>query len=221
MRVLFTGASGTVGQRLLPAAHALDAEVLTLGRRRPRGLGGRDRHVEVDLSDPAAVRAVRQRIAADRQRPIDAAVLAAGVDSLQGVADFDTAVAARVMQVTCFAHLEVLQGITAARSPTSCAVRVVAVSTDVVGLPTPRSVAYGAAKAALEEALWQATAEVPLRVLLVRLPHLGVPMREVAETGRRAVGGVPAPHPCLGEAAARVAAFLRPVPPWPGWEVWP
>lgn len=55
--VLIAGASGVVGQAAVRAFAAAGDEVVALSRRAPDGVGGRVRHLGIDLMDPAACRA--------------------------------------------------------------------------------------------------------------------------------------------------------------------
>jgi short-subunit dehydrogenase len=185
--VLLTGASGTVGSHLAIAIRRAEHSLVTVGRQPPTAVQQLE-HLRVDLAEAADIERARQRLAS-RSAMIDAAVLAAGVDSHQGIRDLDPAAFTRAIQINCLAHLRLLGGVLSTLPAGSEPLRVCMVSSDVVGRPTARTAVYAASKAALEEALRHATADHPIALLLIRLPYIGQPMRERAEGG----AGLP-PH---------------------------
>lgn len=217
-----TGASGTVGRHLYTALRAGSrSEMVSVGRR---ALGDTDhphRHVTVDFRDAVAVEKARCDLAVDGTGPIEAAVFAAGIDSRYGISLFDPLVAARAMQVNCFAHLQLLRGVIADGASRRRAFPVVVVSSDVVQRPTPDSVVYGASKAALEEALRHVSADLPVRTLVARLAFVGTAMCETAESGAAGENKGTVRRPLLDALAGRVRAFLEAGDQGPGREVWP
>ena len=98
----------------------------------------------------------------------------------------------------------------------------VLISSDVLGQQIPATFVYGAAKAAAEEALRHAAADLcdpAVTILIVRLPDIGIPMRAAAP-------GPPPPRtsahcqlPVLSAAARAVSRFICD-PPGAGLETW-
>jgi uncharacterized protein YbjT (DUF2867 family) len=99
----------------------------------------------------------------------------------------------------------------------------VLISSDVIGQQIPATLAYAAAKAAAEEALRHAAADLcdpAVTILIVRLPDIGIPMRAAAP------GPPPPPRtsghcqlPVLSAAARAVSRFICD-PPAAGLETW-
>jgi NAD(P)-dependent dehydrogenase (short-subunit alcohol dehydrogenase family) len=217
-----TGASGTVGQALLEQLTAsLPAPIHTLGRTPPAGLRPADRFEHADLSDLRAATRAARRIAAGP--PAAGLVCAAGTDCRARLADFDPAALAYSMQVNCTAHLQLLQAVSRSRPAPPAAIPVVLISSDVIGQQVPATLVYAAAKAAAEEALRHAAADLccpALTILIVRLPDVGIPMRATAP------GPQPPPRtsthcllPVLSTAAKAVSQFICD-PPAAGLETW-
>jgi NAD(P)-dependent dehydrogenase (short-subunit alcohol dehydrogenase family) len=165
-------------------------------------------HLRTDLAEADDVERTSRRFADGHGALVDAAVFAAGVDSNQGISDLDPAAFARAMQINCVAHLRLLGGVLAARQVGSDPLRVCMVSSDVVGRPTARTAVYAASKAALEEALRHVTADIPMALLLIRLPYIGQPMRECAEGGAGLPPSEPAHGATLGGVTSKVTYFL-------------
>jgi len=224
--LVITGASGNVGQALVEhLTAAVPGPLHALGRNRPAGLRPGDRFDHVDLSDRVAAGQAARRIAIGP--PAAGLVCAAGVDCRAGLADFDAAALTDCIQVSCIAHLQLLQAVCHPRPAPAAppgALPVVLISSDVIGNLLPATLVYAAAKAASEEALRHATADLPgpsAAILIVRLPDIGVPMRAVT-------GGPPPPPrtsppcplPVLSTAARAVARFVCDPPAAGGVEVW-
>jgi NAD(P)-dependent dehydrogenase (short-subunit alcohol dehydrogenase family) len=205
-RVLLTGATGTVGSAIRSdLLKTSDFTVVTAGRRPPFAPGRQQRHVRIDLADPGATDDAARQLAAV---PFAAAVLAAGIDSRQGLADMEPAVFNRVMQVNCLSQLQLIRHLAAPGEAARGSFTVVAVSSDVVGHAQPASAVYAASKAALEEALRHAAHDIVLRLLLIRLPYIGVEMAETGETGITARSASPVPT-LAREAATATLRFLN------------
>jgi NAD(P)-dependent dehydrogenase (short-subunit alcohol dehydrogenase family) len=218
-RVLLTGATGTVGSAILAALLGQPGyTVVAIGRRRPAVPDEPHQHTLVDLADPAATENAARQLAAIT---FGAAVFTAGIDSRQGLAQLEPAVFSRVMQVNCLSHLQLLRHVAAAADPRQRPLRVAAVSSDVIGEAQPGTAVYAASKAALEEGLRHAAGDSALRLLLMRLPYIGVDMAETGEAGitPRPVPAVP--PPLAREAAAVTLRFLTSPNSKPCAEVWP
>jgi NAD(P)-dependent dehydrogenase (short-subunit alcohol dehydrogenase family) len=220
--VVMTGASGTVGQALLGQLTAsLAAPVHALGRTPPTGLRPADRFERTDLADLPAVTRAARRIAVGP--PAAGLVCAAGADCRARLPDFDPAALAYCIQVNCTAHLQLLQAVSDSRPAPATPIPVVLISSDVIGQQMPDTFVYAAAKAAAEEALRHAAADISspaLTILVVRLPDIGVPMHAAAP------GPPPPPRtsthyplPVLSTAAQAVSQFTCDPPP-AGLEVW-
>jgi NAD(P)-dependent dehydrogenase (short-subunit alcohol dehydrogenase family) len=219
-RVLLTGATGTVGSAILAGLLGRPGyAVVAVGRRRPAVPGEPHQHALVDLADPAATENAARQLAAVT---FGAAVFTAGIDSRQGLVRLAPAVFSRVMQVNCLSHLQLLQHVAAASGlDPHRPLRVAAVSSDVLGGAQPGTAVYAASKAALEEGLRHAAGDIALRLLLLRLPYIGVDMAETGEAGitPRPVPAAPPPLAC--EAAAVTLRFLASPDSQPCTEVWP
>jgi NAD(P)-dependent dehydrogenase (short-subunit alcohol dehydrogenase family) len=220
--LIMTGASGTVGQALAEQLTAsLPGPIRALGRTPPAGLRPGDRFEHADLSNPDTVTHAAQRIA--EGPPAIGLVCAAGTDCRAGLPDFDPAALAYCLQVNCTAHLQLLQAVARSRPASPAAIPVVLVSSDVIGQQMPATLVYAAAKAAAEEALRHAAADLcdpAVTILIVRLPDIGIPMRAAAP------GPPPPPRtsahrqlPVLGAAARAVSRFVCD-PPAAGLETW-
>jgi NAD(P)-dependent dehydrogenase (short-subunit alcohol dehydrogenase family) len=220
--LVMTGASGTVGQALAEQLTAsLPGPIRALGRTPPAGLRPGDRFEHADLSDPGAVTRAARHIATGP--PATGLVCAAGTDCRAGLADFDPAALAYCLQVNCTAHLQLLQAVSRSRPAPATAIPVVLISSDVIGQQIPATLAYAAAKAAAEEALRHAAADLgdpAVTILIVRLPDIGIPMRAAAP------GPPPPPRtsahyqlPVLSAAVRAVSRFICD-PPAAGLETW-
>ena len=220
--LVMTGASGTVGQALAEQLTAsLPGPIRALGRTPPARLRPGDRFEPADLSDPGAVTRAARHIATGP--PATGLVCAAGTDCRAGLADFDPAALAYCLQVNCTAHLQLLQAVSRSRPAPATAIPVVLISSDVIGQQIPATLAYAAAKAAAEEALRHAAADLcdpAVTILIVRLPDIGIPMRAAAP------GPPPPPRtsprcqlPVLSAAARAVSRFICD-PPAAGLETW-
>lgn len=156
--------------------------LVTLGRHRPNWLLSGDRHIHLDLAQPDRFLGSLGPFAQDADR-ITAAVFGAGIDCRLHAWNVEWLPMLRTLEVNCLTHLILLRALLTLRS-TDNPLRIVLLSSDVVGVPTAGSIVYGMSKAALEEGLSQATADVDsgtLRILIVRLGFAGTEMREVAE----------------------------------------
>ncbi len=208
-----TGASGTVGTRLLDHLEpGWPSRLVAIGRTRPLWLRPDDSFERADLADPVSTDLACRRIAAGP--PVTALICAAGLDSRAGLHDLDHAAFTRCMQVNCLAHLHLLHAAVASRPATPTApLPVVVISSDVLGQQTPATLVYAAAKAAAEEAFRHAMADLPppgAALLLVRLPDIGMPMRATtpgAPLPPRKSGS--RPLPVLSTAVAAITGFLR------------
>jgi NAD(P)-dependent dehydrogenase (short-subunit alcohol dehydrogenase family) len=221
--LVITGASGTVGQAL--ASHLAAASPLplhALGRTRPAWLRPGDCFHRVDLSDPAAASQAAGLLAAGP--PPAGLVCAAGADCRAGLGDFEAAAFTDCVQVNCIAHLQLLQGACQHRPPRRAALPVVLVSSEVIGQCLPASLIYAAAKAAAEEGLRHAAADLAppgAAILIVRLPDIGVPMRAATAGPVPPPGPGPRhPRPVLSTAARTVTRFICDPPAAAGLEVW-
>lgn len=204
-RVLLTGASGTIGSAIY--ANLLSQPgytVVSVGRRNPAAPGGLHQYANVDLADPAATEGAAQQIATIA---FGAAVFAAGIDSRHGLSSVDPAVITRVMQVNCLAHLQLLRHLVSADGSGE-PFTVVAISSDVLCAPQPGTAVYAASKAALEEALRHAARDVAIRLLLIRLPNIGVEMGETGEAGITSRSERHMPPPLACEVATTTVRFL-------------
>jgi len=211
--VLITGGSGTVGTALVPAVARRFSRTLAIGRQRPVGLRTTDSFIRADFSQPSEVDATCAHIMA----PIAGVVLAAGVDSRASLAEVTVAEFETCMRVNCLSAIQLLAA--AVRNSDAHPLPVVMFSSDVIGGGLPHTVTYASSKAALEETLRHAVADVPdLAVLLVRLPDLGVAMTRT--NGSRPEPASPSPSAALESAIDRAIGFLA-EPPEPGTvEVW-
>jgi UDP-glucose 4-epimerase len=168
-RVLLTGASGFVGGAVLARLHALGHEVVTLGRRVPRGIDP-GRHLTADLAEPATM--VRHR---ETLRQVEAVAHLGGEVLRASDPAADDPLRSAQVNVLGTAHL-------LAALPASLAGFCYASTLDVYGTPSscpiredhlPLPVTfYAASKLAAESLLgvWSARSGVPLAVL--RLAHV-------------------------------------------------
>jgi NAD(P)-dependent dehydrogenase (short-subunit alcohol dehydrogenase family) len=218
VKVLVTGASGTVGSAILAGLLGQPGyAVVTAGRRTPASPGPSCQHVTVDFADPDATEDAARQLAT---AGFGAAVFAAGIDSRQGLPCADPDVFRRVMQVNCLAHLQLLRHLAGDRDSRPEPFPVVAVSSDVLCAAQPATAVYAASKAALEEAIRHGAQDVPLRVLLMRLPDIGVTMAETGEAGITPRQDRQ-PPPAAREAAATTVRFLASPGTPRGVQVWP
>lgn len=177
-----TGASGTVGSALLPRMAAAGVEqIVAIGRRQPTELRPSDSFLPADLADSGdlqnACATLESRPPADPVTPISGLVLAAGVDSRQGVQDLTHLEWSRCLWVNAYAGIRLLA--TVAQMPATGTLPVVVWSSDVVATSEANTAVYAASKAALEVGIRHTTADLPapgIAALLIRLPDIGVPM---------------------------------------------
>lgn len=207
-----TGAGGTVGSS---ACAFMGGPRLVVGRHQPSRMGTAELFFRADLAhEPgirAACRAVTQ-LGSDR-RPVNGLFLAAGVDDRTPVEELATAPWETCLHVNAVAPLRLVA--VAARCPRSSPILpVVAVSSDVVTVPQPGTVIYGASKAALENGMRHAATELPIAVLLLRLPDIGVPM-----TGQARLDP-PEPVPVLHTAVRAAVDHLTAPPAHAGVQIW-
>ena len=204
--LVVTGGSGTVGRAVLRAlAGRWRGPVLAIGRRSPTGATV-DRFLEADLQDGQAVERACEELAV-LQPPIAGLLLAAGVDCRSSLESATHQDYWHVLTVNCLAHLHLLAaGVPGDAGGDGPEVRAVVVSSDVVGSSQPGTIVYAAAKAALDTAVRHAAADRrQLRILLLRLPDLGIPMTDVRGQ-RPAVHG--SASPALGRASRAASEFL-------------
>ena len=207
-----TGASGTVGgaaRALIGGAH------LVIGRHRPPGLREPDLFVRADLAHGRGIRSACRAMArlGAGGRPVRGLLLSAGVDDRTPADGLATASWEPCLRVNAIAPLRLTAE--AARYPRNGPVLpVVVVSSDVVTTPQPGTVVYGASKAALENGMRHAATELPIAVLLLRLPDIGVLM------GGRARARPAEPAPVLNVALRAARHHLDAPPPHAGVQVW-
>ncbi|HEV2637223.1 MAG TPA: SDR family NAD(P)-dependent oxidoreductase [Actinocrinis sp.] len=178
--LLIAGASGTVGTALLRQLLPLWAGPVIAVGRRPPALRVTE-FLCTDLGHQSDLGAACERIRASSAKPISAVVLAAGIDNRSTIMTFEPGDMENCFRINATSQLYLLASAVDARTP----IRVVAISSDVVGKPTPGTMIYGASKAALEEGIRHATVDHPhgsLTALLVRLPYIGVPMGQPTPT---------------------------------------
>lgn len=217
--VVVTGASGTVGSALLPVLSQAYESLVCICRRRPEAMTGDGRFLRTDLGAPQQLDATCETLSAMAATgPVRAVVLAAGVDDHNGFTDIRSHAWQRCMMVNAYAQLRILGTVAMAagqRSP----LPVVIWSSDVVGASRPDSVVYAASKAALEEGVRQATADIPapgLATLVIRLPDIGVPMDGVGCPDRGAL----TPGQPLAHAVNAAVAFAEAPPTRVGMVQW-
>lgn len=219
--LVMTGATGTVGTALLKALRDSFPAVVTIGRRPPVPQRPADHFIHADLSGPDGLDAACAQVTSFAGRaPVGGLVLAAGVDSRAGLNSLTRPEWDRCLAVNAFAPLRLLAAATARRTGTA-PLPVVVWSSDVAGGSQPETVVYAASKAALEESMRHAMADMGwpgAAVLLIRLPDIGVPMMRA--DGARPAGGGRVPDPVLGRAVDTAAAFLTTTRPQPGVELW-
>lgn len=178
--LLITGASGTVGGVLLERLSPLVGWVIAVGRRSPSQLPQHGVHLEVDLGRQEEVTALDGSLR--RYPTIDTIVLCAGVDSGAGVTGLISPEFLRSFQINCTSHICLVEGLL--RKQQVKRLKVVVLSTSLLNRPEPESAVYAVSKAALEEAVRCLAVEdsgSALRAIMVRLPYIGVPMRELAD----------------------------------------
>lgn len=215
--VVVTGASGTVGSALLPVLGRTGGPLVCIGRRRPEAMTEDGRLLRADLAVPQQVDAARGTLSGIAATGgVRAVVLAAGVDDRTGFTDVRSQDWQRCMMINAFAQLRILgAAATGHRGP----LPVVVWSSDVLDTNRPGSVVYAASKAALEEGVRQATADLPdpgLTALVIRLPDIGVPMDGVHCPDRDAL----TPRPLLARAVNAAVAFVEAPPAQAGAVQW-
>lgn len=209
--LIVTGASGTVGTALLRQLLPLwSGAVIAIGRRSP-ALSVTE-FIRADLSDLGDLSAACERIRAIPATSSRAVILAAGIESRASIATLDSTDIEGCFRINTTSQLCLLSAAVEART----SMRVVAISSDVVGKPTPDTVVYGASKAALEDGIRHATADFSdnsLTALFVRLPYIGVPMGQLT---RKVADSEP-----LANAVTSITEFLtsaasgRKIRTWP------
>lgn len=184
--MVLTGATGNVGGHLLNLLLSeIGASVITVGRR-PSLTGSAVAHISADFCEAGSVRRACRRLQKYAAQT-EAVFLAAGIDSFIGGVDFSAKTLSRCMKVNCIAQLEIVRALCLGR-PAETPLKVLAISSDVVGHGQPNTLVYAVSKLCLEESLRHLTADLPagaLHVLILRLPFIGVPMSSHAEPDRK------------------------------------
>jgi short-subunit dehydrogenase len=150
--IWITGASSGIG-RSLAQLYAERGDAVAISARSAEALqsvaaGSANIHAyPLDITDPDAVSATAQQIAADHG-PIDLAVLSAGVWSQMGIDEFDTAKIRKGMEVNFGGTINCVGAVIGPMMARRAGhIAIVASVAGYVGLP--QSLAYGPTKAAL------------------------------------------------------------------------
>ena len=181
--ILLTGATGSLGSRILDRLVSHSAAVTCIARSSALGLPV-TQIWEADFEDSEALARVCDSI---RTGPVfDSVVFCAGVDSRTGLAGLVQDPLDRALQVNVLAHADIARAAMERRAATKrrCAYRDIVISSMLVEAPAPHSFVYALTKRGLEQIAHSMVAdwpELPTHCLILRLGPLGWPMHELAE----------------------------------------
>ncbi len=180
--VIITGGSGNLGEevlRILPK----EIQIISIGRMAPSNLRDTDIFLKWNFLNGEPPNKLNRII---ETCSIIGIALLAGIDSHESAIKIKEETWQRIMRVNVFAHFILLRTILNLidNNKNSNNVHIVAASSDVLDRPEKNSTAYAGSKAALESGLISLLKDFSLtktRLYLIRIPYLGIQMREIAE----------------------------------------